>query len=118
MEYWLYVPVLIPVVAREGKMKPSLLCVFVLLLLSAVPFTTALLKAESSPTGKQQDTASQNETTTQPNGEQVFRVNCARCHMPPMSLSPRTTGTVVMHMRTRARLSRQDEKLLLKYLAP
>ena len=38
--------------------------------------------------------------------------------MPPMTLSQRTTGTVIMHMRVRARLSAQDEKQLLKYLAP
>ena len=54
----------------------------------------------------------------QPTGDSVFQANCGRCHMPPMVLSPRITGTVVMHMRTRARLSRQDEQLLLKYLAP
>jgi cytochrome c5 len=51
-------------------------------------------------------------------GEQIFEANCARCHMPPMTLPQRITGTVVMHMRVRARLSRQDEKLLLHYLAP
>ena len=51
-------------------------------------------------------------------GERVFAANCSRCHQPPMSLAPRMTGTVVMHMRTRARLSREDEKLLLKYLTP
>jgi len=99
-------------------MNRSLLYVFVLLVLSGLSFTASMLKAESSPTAKEQGMASQTRTTTQPNGEEVFRANCARCHMPPMSLSPRTTGTVVMHMRARARLSRQDEKLLLKYLAP
>jgi len=51
-------------------------------------------------------------------GEQVFNDNCSRCHMPPMVIPPRITGTVVMHMRTRARLSRKDQELLLKYLAP
>jgi cytochrome c5 len=51
-------------------------------------------------------------------GARVFAANCSRCHQPPMSLSPRTTGTIIMHMRTRARLSREDEKLLLKYMAP
>ncbi len=44
--------------------------------------------------------------------------NCSRCHAAPMSLSPRITGTVLMHMRTRARLSREDQQLLLKFLAP
>lgn len=51
-------------------------------------------------------------------GERVFMDNCSRCHVPPMSISPRITGTVIMHMRVRARLSRQDQQLLLKYLAP
>lgn len=95
-------------------MKRSLLCVFVLLLLSGVSFTTAA----SAPAAQREGTMSQRHTTTQPNGEEVFKANCSRCHMPPMSLSPRTTGTVVMHMRVRARLSREDEKLLLRYLAP
>ncbi len=99
-------------------MKRSLLCIFVLLLLSGVSFTASTLKAESSPDDQRHDPVSQAHTMTQPSGEEVFKANCARCHMPPMSLSPRTTGTVVMHMRVRARLSRQDEKLLLKYLAP
>jgi cytochrome c5 len=51
-------------------------------------------------------------------GERVFSANCSRCHAAPMSLSPRITGTVIMHMRTRARLSGKDEQLLLKFLAP
>jgi cytochrome c5 len=51
-------------------------------------------------------------------GERVFAANCSRCHQAPMGLPPRMTGTVIMHMRTRARLSREDEKLLLRFLAP
>lgn len=58
--------------------------------------------------------------TTAPaeSGDRVFANNCSRCHAAPMSLSPRITGTVIMHMRTRARLSQPDERLLLKFLAP
>lgn len=51
-------------------------------------------------------------------GEKLFAENCGRCHTPPMTLNPRVTGTILMHMRTRARLSRKDQKLLLEYLAP
>jgi hypothetical protein len=51
-------------------------------------------------------------------GERLFAVNCGRCHQPPMSIAPRATGTIIMHMRTRARLSRQDEQALLKFMAP
>ena len=57
-------------------------------------------------------------TSQEDPGERVFLTNCSRCHAAPMSLSPRITGTVIMHMRTRARLSRNDEQLLLKFLAP
>jgi len=56
--------------------------------------------------------------TGQKSGEEVFMQNCSRCHKPPMTISPRITGTVVMHMRVRAKLSRQDEQALLRYLAP
>jgi cytochrome c5 len=51
-------------------------------------------------------------------GEKVFEANCARCHIPPMTLSQRVTGAIVLHMRTRARLSRKDQRSLLQYLAP
>jgi hypothetical protein len=51
-------------------------------------------------------------------GERVFAANCSRCHEAPMSLSPRITRTVIMHMRVRARLSSEDERAVLKYLAP
>jgi cytochrome c5 len=55
--------------------------------------------------------------TTNP-GERVFQANCGRCHNPPEQLSPRITGTVLRHMRVRALLSPQDERDLLKFLAP
>jgi hypothetical protein len=51
-------------------------------------------------------------------GEQVFNTNCVRCHTPPGGMPQRVTGTVVMHMRVRARLSREEEQALLRFLAP
>jgi hypothetical protein len=51
-------------------------------------------------------------------GERAFQENCGRCHNPPEQLSPRITGTVLRHMRVRAVLSPQDERDILKYLAP
>lgn len=65
----------------------------------------------------QHASAGKSATQTDP-GERAFAANCSRCHAAPMSLPPRITGTVIMHMRTRARLSRQDEQAILKYLAP
>jgi cytochrome c5 len=57
------------------------------------------------------------QTVSSP-GERAFRENCSRCHNPPEQLSPRITGTVLRHMRVRALLSPQDERDILKYLAP
>jgi cytochrome c5 len=64
------------------------------------------------------DSAAQSNQNKQATGDEIFQANCARCHMPPMSISQRTTGTVIMHMRARARLSREDEIQLLKFMAP
>jgi cytochrome c5 len=51
-------------------------------------------------------------------GQRKFEANCSRCHSAPEQLSPSITGTVVRHMRIRASLSAQDEKDILKFLAP
>jgi len=51
-------------------------------------------------------------------GEKRFRTNCGRCHHPPQDLSPREVRTVLQQMRIRAMLSAEDERLILKYLAP
>lgn len=51
-------------------------------------------------------------------GEKRFRENCGRCHMPPESLSPREVKAALQHMRVRAMLTPEDERLILKYLAP
>ena len=51
-------------------------------------------------------------------GQRKFDANCSRCHSAPEQLSPALTGTVVRHMRVRASLSAQDEKDILKFLAP
>ena len=77
----------------------------------------------AAPARQASESARQNSPQRTPSaptdpGARVFAANCSRCHQAPMSLSPRITGTVIMHMRTRARLSREDEKLLLKYMAP
>ena len=51
-------------------------------------------------------------------GEKKFKQNCGRCHTPPESLSHREVKAVLQHMRVRAMLTAEDEKLILKYLAP
>jgi cytochrome c5 len=99
-------------------MRRSNLCVvLLLLLLSSLAFANAALKTEQSSPNSGQSTSSPSQNA-QPTGEKVFKANCGRCHTPPMIIPSRITGTVLMHMRTRARLSRQDEQLLLQYMAP
>jgi cytochrome c5 len=51
-------------------------------------------------------------------GEKRFQTHCGRCHVPPEDLSPREAKAVVRQMRVRANLSAEDERLILKYLAP
>lgn len=51
-------------------------------------------------------------------GELKFKENCGRCHNPPDAISPREAKAVMQHMRVRAMLTAEDEKLILKFLAP
>jgi hypothetical protein len=81
-------------------------------LFAAIPLSLfpLLLHAGANP--------ADNKAVQQSRGERLFAQNCSRCHMPPMSIPPRVTGTILMHMRTRARLSREDEQALLQFMAP
>jgi cytochrome c5 len=50
--------------------------------------------------------------------EQAFHNNCSRCHAAPEGFSPRIAGTVVKHMRVRANLSAEEERLIMSFFAP
>jgi hypothetical protein len=85
--------------------------------------TTTPLLAQTSPAPKSANpppgSAVKDPGTAQSKlGERKFEANCGRCHSAPEQLSPSLTGTVVRHMRVRANLSAQDEKDILKFLAP
>ena len=86
-----------------------------LLVLSLGSWLAWAQAASSAPQGGAKAAAS--NSTTSP-GERAFQANCGRCHNPPEQLSTRITGTVLRHMRTRALLSPQDERDILKFLAP
>ena len=88
-------------------------------LVSAGIFTPGLRLFARENTDKQPSPpATSSSENAQKSGEQVFMENCSRCHKPPMTISPRITGTIIMHMRVRAKLSQKDEQALLRYLAP
>jgi hypothetical protein len=88
------------------------------------------IPAQSAPAQDQGQTLAQskpvrgNTKTSQPansaesEGEIRFRANCGRCHNPPEDLSPREARAVIRQMRVRAMLSAEDERLILKYIAP
>jgi len=89
---------------------------------SAVLACSLCLAAALSAIGQSEAAGAAKQKTPHPEpavtGERIFADNCARCHTPPMVLSQRVTGTVIQHMRMRARLTKKDQDLLLKYLAP
>jgi cytochrome c5 len=78
----------------------------------------AWAQAAKPPKDAPAATSAQHATAPTNPGERAFQANCGRCHNPPEQLSPRITGTVLRHMRVRALLSAQDERDILKYLAP
>ena len=90
----------------------------VVLIASVAWIPACRLFAKDNPSKQAVASASSSRESGQQTGEQIFMENCSRCHKPPMTIPPRITGTIVMHMRVRAKLSRQDEQLLLRYLAP
>jgi mono/diheme cytochrome c family protein len=49
-------------------------------------------------------------------GEQRFRANCARCHAAPQKFPPRMMGTILRHMRVRATITDEDQRLILFYM--
>jgi len=93
-------------------------CIFTTFLLALI--SGQILYAASSKSQSEQNNSKQAQPSqsTQADPDQVFNTHCGRCHTPPLSISLRITGTVIMHMRMRARLSREDEIPLLKYMAP
>lgn len=81
----------------------------------------AAVWAQTSPKPSQKKTKPNPTQTTQSSpseGEKRFQTNCGRCHNPPENISPREARAVARHMRVRAMLSAEDEKLILEFLAP
>jgi mono/diheme cytochrome c family protein len=101
-----------------NRRSPYRIAFIVTALAACVWLSGMKLYAGTQTNAEQKPPAPAVSNSGQKSGEEVFMQNCSRCHKPPMAISPRTTGTVVMHMRVRAKLSRQDEQALLRYLAP
>jgi cytochrome c5 len=92
-----------------------------ILTVSLITTTVALAQTPPppKPSGATAKPSAKADSTKQPDpGQRKFDANCGRCHSFPEQLSPSLTGTVVRHMRVRANLSAEDEKDILKFLAP
>ena len=49
-------------------------------------------------------------------GERCFHANCGRCHAAPQKFPPRMMGTVLRHMRVRATITEEDQRMILFYM--
>jgi cytochrome c553 len=103
---------------RQIPIAIELTCLLVLSQLIAA--RSVAQQSANSPKKESKQTTKQPSPTAGSNleGEKRFRTNCSRCHNPPEYLSPREVPAVVRHMRVRAMLSAEDQRLILEYLAP
>ncbi|HEX5433611.1 MAG TPA: cytochrome c [Candidatus Angelobacter sp.] len=86
------------------------------LLIAVLP----LMAQTNRPKPKEQRAPTPN-TARQSNadrGQLVFEQNCSRCHNAPEGFSSSISGTIAMHMRTRANLSEADYKALRRFFNP
>lgn len=100
---------------------PFAACVLCLFGILATAMQTANPSSMPNPSPQrkaQQSTSAGKNHAEADEGAKRFETHCSRCHNAPQELSPRVARTVVRHMRTRAMLSREDERLILEYLAP
>lgn len=96
-------------------------CVFrvaFMILLPAIFTAVAKNAASQQQATAPKPAAAKAATNESEEGEKRFETNCGRCHRPPEALSPGEARTVVRQMRVRANLTAEDERLILKYLAP
>lgn len=92
----------------------------VLLLVVAISAATAVA-AQQNPAPanvKPASVKSSVRASESAEAERRFETHCGRCHVPPENLSPGEARTVVRQMRVRANLTAEDQRLILKYLAP
>jgi cytochrome c5 len=90
---------------------------FILLGMLLLSAAAVIGQMNNDPQTPNQDSPLKMATTANRNrGQQVFHQNCSRCHNAPNGLPPRISGTIVKHMRVRAKLSGDDYKALLEFL--
>lgn len=102
-------------------MKQTLRMLVFIALLSTAAVTLAQAVHQAKPTAPAApaaQAAATHASAVPSAGEQAFQNHCSRCHYAPEDLNPRFTGTVVRHMRVRANLSAEDERLIMSFFQP
>jgi hypothetical protein len=91
---------------------------FVILALSALGAAAKIAASQQLANPPKPSAVKAAKPSDSQEGERRFEAQCGRCHTPPQDLSPREAKAVVRQMRVRANLTAEDERLILKYLAP
>jgi mono/diheme cytochrome c family protein len=99
-------------VNKSRKFEIALACIL-------AGFSYAAARANAQPQEAQPTAAKTTQASSDSSeGEKRFQQNCGRCHNAPDELSPRVVKAVVRQMRVRAMLTEEDERLIVKFLAP
>ena len=89
------------------------LSLFLIVFVSFVFAGTSTAPKEETPTPAIQN-ADPNAMRIE--GEKRYHANCGRCHAAPQKFPPRMMATVLRHMRVRATVTGEDQKLILFYM--
>ncbi len=100
-------------------MNPQIVFRTALIFVSMVAIAAAARDSSAQrQAAKPKPASAQSASNQSAEGERLFQTQCHRCHVPPEDLSPREAKAVLRQMRVRANLTAEDERLILKYLAP
>jgi hypothetical protein len=102
---------------RESELKQ----IGLMLAVGVCALLLALSAYASGPSAKKENTEAPVARGTdvdsmRTEGEQRFRANCGRCHAAPEKFPPRMMATVLRHMRVRATITSEDQRLILFYM--
>ena len=92
---------------------------WILVVLCVLAFTSSILAGPSSGSKGATATAIMQSTEAESmrlQGELRFRANCGRCHAAPHKFPARMMTTILRHMRVRAMLTDEDQRLILLYM--
>lgn len=78
-------------------------------------------KPQNSPAEKSSTTAAATTHGAKPaaqklNADQLYKINCTRCHSEVPKMDTRQTATIMRHMRVRANIPKDDAQAIFEYL--